>query len=114
MASTGAQKELTEEYAKDIEGVKEVRNQMKVSAAAEPPSRSFGEMIDDASIMAQVKAALLTHHSTSPIKTKVTTKDGVVTLSGSARNQAEIDLVTKLAKDIHGVKSVVNNMEVKE
>ncbi len=114
MASTEAQKELTEEYAKDIEGVKEVRNEMKVSAAAEPPSRSFGEMIDDASITAQVKAALVTHHSTSSIKTNVTTKDGVVTLSGSARNQAEIDLVTKLTKDIHGVKSVVNNMEVKE
>lgn len=113
-ASSEAQKELTEEYAKDIDGVKEVKNEMKVSSADEPPSRTFGEMIDDASITAQVKAALLTHHSTSPIKTKVTTKDGVVTLSGSARNQAEINLVTKLAKDIHGVKSVANNMEVKE
>lgn len=112
-AATEAQKELTAEYAKDIEGVKEVRNEIKVSPAGEPPARSFGEVIDDASITAQVKAALLTHHSTSPIKTKVTTRDGVVTLGGQASNQAEIDLVTKLTKDIKGVKSVVNNMEIK-
>ena len=110
-ASSQAQKELSEEYAKDIEGVKEVKNEMTVVAT--PPARSAGEVIDDASITAQVKSALLTHRSTSSIKTKVITRDGVVTLSGEAKNQAEKDLVTKLANDIHGVKSVVNNMEVK-
>jgi hyperosmotically inducible periplasmic protein len=114
IASSEAQKELTAEYAKDIEGVKDVKNEMTVASAAEPPSRILGEVIDDASVTAQVKADLLTHHSTSSLKTKVTTKDGVVTLSGKARNQAEKDLVTKLAKDIQGVRSVVNQMEVKE
>ena len=63
---------------------------------------------------AQVKSALLTHRSTSALKTKVVTRDGLVILSGEARNRAEKDLVTKFASDIHGVKSVVNNMEVKE
>jgi len=114
MASSEAQRELTEEYAKDVEGVKEVKNEMKVSPAAEAPSRGFGDVIDDASITAQVKSALLTHRSTSAAKTKVTTRDGVVILSGEARNRAEKDLVTKLVRDIHGVKSVVNNMEAKE
>ena len=111
IASSPAQKELAEEYAKDIEGVKGVKNEMTVAAGA--PSRRIGEVIDDASITAQVKSALLTHRSTSAIKTKVTTRDGVIVLSGEAKNQAEKDLVTKLASDIHGVKSVVNNMEVK-
>jgi osmotically-inducible protein OsmY len=110
-ASSQAQKELTEEYAKDIEGVKGVKSEMTVSTAK--PGRSVGEEIDDASITAQVKSALLTHRSTSAIKTRVITRDGVITLSGEAKNQAEKDLVTKLASDIHGVKSVVNNMEVK-
>ena len=111
-ASSQAQKDLTEEYAKDIEGVKEVKNELKVSA--EPPPRTVGEVIDDGSITAQVKSALLTHRSTSAIKTKVTTREGAVTVTGEARNLAEKDLVTKLVKDIKGVKSVVNNMEVKE
>ena len=68
------------------------------------------EMIDDASITAQVKMALLFHRSTSALKTSVATKEGIVTVSGKAANAAEKDLVTKLVSDIHGVNSVVNNM----
>jgi hyperosmotically inducible periplasmic protein len=112
VASTDAQKELTTEYARDIEGVKEVKNEMTV--AAEPPGRTVGEVVDDASVTAQVKSALFTHRSTSAVKTKAITRNGIVTLSGTAQNPAEKDLVTKLVSDIHGVKSVVNNMEVKE
>jgi hypothetical protein len=33
-------------------------------------------------------------------------------VGGVAKNAAEIDLVTKLVTDIHGVKSVVNSMVV--
>jgi osmotically-inducible protein OsmY len=72
----------------------------------------MGEKIDDASITAQVKMALLNHSSTSALETKVETTNGVVTLSGKARNAAEKDLVTKLVKDINGVKSVKNRMTV--
>jgi osmotically-inducible protein OsmY len=36
----------------------------------------------------------------------------VVTLSGIAKNAAEKSLVTKLATDVNGVSSVVNNMTV--
>lgn len=111
-ASSQAQKDLTEEYAKDIEGVKAVKNELKVSAA--PPARTVGEVIDDASITAQIKSALFMHRSTGAIKTKVTTRDGVVTVTGEAKNLAEKDLVTKLVTDIKGVNGVVNNMEVKE
>ncbi len=111
-ASSQAQKDLTEEYAKDIEGVKAVKNELKVSA--EPPERTVGEVIDDASITAQIKSALLTHRSTSAIRTKVTTREGAVSVTGEAKNQAEKDLVTKLVNDVKGVKTVVNNMEVKE
>jgi len=111
-AGSQAQKELTTEYVQDIEGVKEVKNEMKVPGEPEP--RSVGEVIDDASITAQAKAALLTHRSTSALKTKVLTRNGVVTLTGDAKNQAEKDLVTKITSDINGVKSVMNNMTVKE
>ena len=74
------------------------------------PEQTLEEKIDDASITAQVKMTLLTHRSTSMLKTKVETKDGVVTLSGLAKNGAEKDLVTQLVNDIHGVNSVVNHM----
>jgi len=111
-ASSQAQKELTTEYAKDVEGVKDVKNQMTVARAPAAPVETIGEKIDDASITAQVKSSLLSHRSTSAIKTKIETTDGVVTVSGIARNAAEKSLVTKLVSDIDGVSSVVNNMTI--
>jgi len=111
-AGSQAQKELTGEYAADVEGVKGVKNEMTVVTNPARPAETIGEKIDDASITAQVKSTLMAHRSTSALKTKVETKDGVVTLSGVARNEAEKSLVTKLVSDIDGVTSVVNNMTV--
>jgi len=111
-AVSDAQKELTTEYAKDVDGVKSVKNEMTVSTTPAKPDRTLGQNIDDASITATVKGSLLSHHSTSVLNTKVTTTDGVVTLGGTAKNDAEKALVTKLVTDINGVKSVVNNMTI--
>lgn len=109
-----AQKELTTEYAKDIEGVKEVKNEMTVAATPEPATRTPVEKMDDASITAQVKAALYNHRSTSSVKTKVDTRNGEVTLTGIAKNSSEKSLVTKLVTDIQGVTGVNNQMTVEE
>jgi hyperosmotically inducible periplasmic protein len=113
-AESEAQKELTTEYVKDVEGVKDVKNDMTVSKTGKKTSQTqtAGEKIDDASITAQVKMALLFHRSTSALETSVTTKNGVVTVSGIAKNAAEKDLVAKLVSDVHGVKSVNNRMTV--
>ena len=108
-ADNQAQKELTTEYVKDVDGVKDVKNEMTVAKSSEK-KQTLGENIDDSSITAQVKMSLLYHRSTSALKTKVTTKDGVVTLEGKAKNAAEITLATKLASDVKGVKSVKNTM----
>ena len=75
---------------------------------------TVGEKIDDASITSQVKYALISHKSTSALKTKVTTTDGVVVITGEAANDSEKSLVSKLAQDVRGVKSVTNNMTVRE
>ncbi|HZF70885.1 BON domain-containing protein [Sulfuricurvum sp.] len=103
-----AQKELTTEYTKEVEGVKEVKNEMTMVNS----DATLGEKIDDASITAQVKMTLMMHKSTGAIRTGVTTNNGVVTLSGQAKNDAERDLVTKLAEDVEGVNKVVNKMSV--
>jgi len=111
-ADNAAQKELTEVYAKEIDWVKSVKNDIVIKdqpALAE----TAGEKIDDASITSQVKYALLTHKGTSAIKTKVKTIDGVVVITGTAANDAEKSLVTKLATSIRGVASVTNDMNVK-
>jgi hyperosmotically inducible protein len=114
-ATSAAQKELATEYAKDVEGVKNVKNEMTVSTVAMKPGEkleAISETIDDASTTALVKTTLLNHHSTSALNTTVETTEGVVKLGGKAKNGAEKDLVTKLVSDVHGVKKVVNNMTV--
>jgi len=111
-ASSMAQKELITEYAKDVEGVKEVKNDMTVAKISPNLEESTGEKIDDASITAQVKASLQSHRSTSALKTKVETTDGVVTLSGIAKSATEKTLVTKLVIDIDGVINVINNITI--
>ena len=110
-AASQAQKELTTEYARDVEGVKDVNNEMTVTKTPEK-ERTVGEKIDDASITAQVKMTLLYHRSTSVLNTTVTTKKGVVTLGGKASNAAEVSLATKLANDVNGVKGVENRMTI--
>src|SRR5271170_4279467 len=111
-ADSQAQKDLTGEYAKDIDGVKGVDNQMTIAETAGQPEQPKDNKIDDASITAQVKMAFLTHHSTSAFKTGVETTNGIVTLSGNAINGAGKDMATKVASDINGVTNVVNNMTI--
>ncbi|HWA87659.1 MAG TPA: BON domain-containing protein [Opitutus sp.] len=121
-AESEAQKELTTAYVKGIDGVTDVKNELQVrsgtmaanSEAGESSanSSSFGGKVDDASITAQVKYELLTHHSTSALHTSVDTRDGVVRIHGVAKSDAEKDLVTKLAGGIKGVTSVKNDMTV--
>ena len=111
-ADNTAQKDLTGVYAAEIDGVKTVRNDIVIR---DQPARgdTMNEKIDDASITSQVKYALLSHKSTSALKTKVTTVDGVVTLTGVASSDAEKSLVTKLAQDVRGTVSVTNEMTVR-
>lgn len=111
-ASSQAQKDLTAEYAGDVDGVKTVKNEMTVAREPSKQTRTTGDKIDDASITAQVKSSLLSHRSTSALKTHVETTDGVVTVSGVAKNAAEKSLVTKLVSDINGVLNVINTMTI--
>jgi osmotically-inducible protein OsmY len=126
-AKSDSQKDLTAELTRDIEGVRSVNNQIVVAnntantpgapvvesaGAQNNPHETVGQQIDDASITAQVKSALLSHNSTSAVNTKVKTQAGVVTVSGVAKDGAEKDLVSHLVSDINGVSSVDNEMTV--
>lgn len=111
-ADNMAQKELTALYAKEIDHVKSVKNDIVVKSQP-MMGETMGEKIDDASITSQVKYALLSHKSTSAVKTKVTTVDGVITITGEASSDEEKALVTKLAQDVRGVRSVNNKMTVR-
>jgi osmotically-inducible protein OsmY len=101
-----AEKELAERYARGIEGVQAVENLLVV--VSEEPSA-----MDDASVTMRVKMALAGDRATSALHTDVSTTDGIVTLTGTATSEAEKDLSARVAKDVKGVKSVDNKIEVK-
>ena len=110
-ARSAAQEELTAEHARDIDGVKGINNEMTITntPAGLPITE---EKVDDASITGEIMLMLLTHHSTSSMTTQISTTDGAVTLTGSAKNVAAKNRVTQFAGDIKGVNSVTNNMTI--
>ncbi len=112
-AGSEAKKQLTAEYTRDVDGVKEVRNDLVV-AGAKPAAETLGGKVDDASITAQIKTTLLFRKSTHALATRVRTRNGVVTLHGQAGSAAERDLATRIAEDINGVKRVDNLMTVRK
>ena len=104
---------VSEEYHKTLAadtaaaqtGVASVDNRLDIKTGG-PAAGS------DAWLTAKVKATLLFHRSVSAVATEVDSKDGVVTLSGRARNQAEKDLTAEYARDVDGVKNVNDELTV--
>jgi osmotically-inducible protein OsmY len=107
-----AEKELASEYARDVQGVKGIDNQMTVAKQTPADRRTVDELIDDASIKAQIKWALAFHRGTSAFRASVSVVRGVVTVSGMAKNAAEKTLVSKRIEDIPGVVGIDNRMTI--
>jgi len=111
-------KELAEQFARNVEGVTEVDNQLVIDAnyvrpkAAEPPS--FGDRITDATITAAVKSKLQWTRYAKGLDTEVSTASGKVTLEGTAESQAAKDLAERLVTTTPGVVSVDNRLKLKE
>lgn len=97
----------------DAVGVKVAKNEIPADKGLNIAKQSTIENIYDASITARVKVALLFHRTTSAVNSRVSTNNGLVTLSGSVSNNEEKALAGKLAKNIKGVTGVVNNMIIK-
>lgn len=113
-ADNQAQKDLATLYAKDVKGVKDVKNEMTLTAVSNDSQQTLGEKIDDASITAQIKVAFLSHRSISAFQTGVETHDGIVTLSGNVTNAAAKEIAGKVANDANGVVKVINNITIEE
>jgi len=74
---------------------------------------STGAYIDDSVITSKIKTKLYKDKTTSGWDIKVTTKSGVVQLSGFVHKEAEKARAGEIAKSIQGVKSVSNDLIVK-
>jgi hyperosmotically inducible protein len=72
-----------------------------------------GAVASDSWITTKVKTDLVADKQVSATHIHVKTVDGVVTLSGTTDSQADIDRAIQDANSVKGVKSVVNNIEIK-
>lgn len=76
-------------------------------------SEGTGEYVDDTVITTKVKAAVFNDASLKSAEINVETFKGRVQLSGFVSSQADINRAIALARDVNGVKSVVNDMKLK-
>ena len=84
-----------------------------VGCASTPTQEGTGEYLDDSIITAKVKAAILADPSLKVFEIKVVTFKGRVELSGVVGSQAQINKAVALARGVHGVVAVKNDMRVK-
>ena len=84
-----------------------------LGCASTDTKEGTGEYIDNAVITAKVKAAIFDEPSLKSAEINVETFKGVVQLSGFVSSQANIDKAVEIARQVKGVKSVKNDMQLK-
>ena len=75
--------------------------------------RTVGQTVDDATITAKVKAALLQASDVKGTDVNVDTVNATVTLKGSVESQAQADRAVQIARASEGVREVTNQLMVK-
>jgi hyperosmotically inducible protein len=112
---TAMAKSRAVEIARNTEGVASVTDNIVVSATASaaptmPDAAPAG--FSDAGITTSLKTRLLADTTVGGLRIDVDTRDGVVTLSGDVKSQAEKEQALKLARETDGVKSVQDKLNV--
>jgi len=112
-------KDLAEQIAFSVEGVKGVDNDLMVNAGTrkiaetqKPKGRDFGTLVGDATTTARVKIALLANESTEGLAIDVDTNAGTVSLEGSVDSEQESELAEQIAANADGVQKVENHLKV--
>jgi hyperosmotically inducible protein len=103
------QKEQATKVARGVSGVKEVRNDLRVSA----PQPSVGRVVDDVAVTAEVKAKLIEDTTTKAYQINVETQKGVVQLAGFVDSAAAKTRAGQLAQSVDGVSLVRNDLEIR-
>jgi osmotically-inducible protein OsmY len=84
----------------------------KTSTAA-TSKESAGEYLDDSVITTRVKTAVFNEPTLKSSEINVETFKGVVQLSGFVNSQGDINKAVEIARNIKGVSSVQNDMQLK-
>lgn len=85
----------------------------KAEASIKDVAGKASEKMDDFAITTAVSAGIARDSELSVLNIKVDTRDGVVTLNGTAPAEASREKASALAKAVRGVRSVDNKLVVK-
>ena len=96
------------DLVKTVSGVKSVKDEMSVG-----PQGTLGEYGSDSWITTKLKTAILFHPQVASRNYSIRTIKQVIYLTGIAQNQAELDIVLSEARQIAGVRRIVNDVRVK-
>ena len=83
-------------------------------ARADESKRSFGQYTDDKMLVGKVKSALISDKTADADEINVEVYKGVVQLNGFVDNEKEKAQAEAVAKAVEGVKSVENNLAIKQ
>jgi hyperosmotically inducible protein len=96
--------------AKAVTGVKEVQNKLMIR----DPNRSTGQALDDTVIAARVKGELAGQSGVgTATSVAVEVNSGVVELSGFVATLDQKTRAAQIARAVHGVKDVQNNISLR-
>jgi hyperosmotically inducible protein len=76
--------------------------------------RSVGQNIDDKTILASVKSKLVADKVSNLIKVDVDVTNGTVYLTGNVDSAEQKSRAERIAQEVNGVRSVVNNLHVQK
>lgn len=105
---SAAAKTAAASIARGVAGVSTVTNNLQVGA-----QRTAGDVVDDSTITAQVRTALIDDPRTKSHQIEVTTNAGVVQLGGFVDNATNRSAAEQLASRVAGVTRVTNRLEVR-
>ncbi|HYM33544.1 MAG TPA: BON domain-containing protein [Candidatus Cybelea sp.] len=92
-----------------VEGVKQVYNELQIS-----DSQGVIDYARDTRISAELRAGMISDKAISDINYTIEAVDGSIYLIGIARSQSELERVIGHARVIPGVKRVVNHVVLKD
>lgn len=97
--------------AQGVDGISNVDNKIRIKAK----DTSVGAKVDDSVITTKVKAALISDSIIKSFDIGVVTRDGEVQLSGFVEDQTQVDRAIEVAREVEGVKNVLDDqMSIKK
>jgi hyperosmotically inducible protein len=87
---------------------------LTLAACSSTTGKTAGENVDDATITASVKSKLVADKPSNLTRVDVDTNNATVYLNGVVESAEQKARAEALARQAKGVKSVVNNLQVKK